>query len=111
MLANAVEYWLEPTLHVSVEDILVTALIMRLMRLSGATFRTRAKRREPAPAITTAIRHIPVKSEVVPTRRERLPIGPHVLCLEAGQHLRARQKGISVPANIPIQPLKLGRHD
>ena len=68
MLANAVEHWLEPTLHVAVENIVVTALIMRLMRLPGATFRPRTKGREPAPAITPAIRHIPVNSEVVPTR-------------------------------------------
>jgi len=102
MLANAVEHWLEPTLHVAVEHIVVTALIMRLMRLPGATFRTCAKGRETALAITPTIRHIPVKSEVVPTRRERLPVSPHALGLETGHYFRARQKGISVPTNISI---------
>ena len=110
MLADAVEHWVEPTFNVAVEDIVVTALIMWLMRLSGATFRTRAKDREPASAITPAIRHVPVKSKVVPTRRERLPVSPHALCLETGHYFRARQKGISVPTNILIQILKLRRH-
>src|SRR5579862_720517 len=75
MRADPLGYRLEPALEPAIDRVVVAALVMRLMRLSGDPLGAGAETREAAAAVTPAIGHVAIDPEIVPAPRKIIPIG------------------------------------
>ena len=78
---------LEPPLDPAVQRIIVTALVMWLGRLTRHPIRTGGKHRMAPLPVTTAIRHVCIRPQIVPARRERRPVGQWARLLQQGTHV------------------------
>src|SRR5438552_14795806 len=90
---------LEPALETAIERVVVPALVVRLMRLAGNPHRGGAKDAEPAAPVTSAVGHIGIDTEIVPTGGKTLPVGEAGL-LQRPPHFRRAHKGEAVALDL-----------
>src|SRR4051794_23266998 len=86
---------LEPALEPAIERVVIAALVMRLMRLPDDSGWSGAKDPEPAAAVTPAIRHVGIETEVVPACGKIIPIGEAGF-VEQPPHFRRANKSEAV---------------
>src|SRR5690242_11401423 len=83
---------LEPAFEAAVQRIIVTALVMRLVRLANDLAAGGAKRGKAAAAIAPAIGHVGIHAEIIPALSETVPIAQtglfQPLFLQDRAHLR-----------------------
>jgi hypothetical protein len=80
----------------AVQRVVVAALVVRLGRLANGTRRADREHRVAALPVSAAVRHVGVRPEVVPTSRERRPIGQSAGLLQQRAHVRRVHEGVAV---------------
>src|SRR5215468_3712420 len=86
-VADVVRDWREPACHPAVQRVVVEGLVMRLMRLAlDRALNIRGEDRVAAPAISSAVGHVAVEFEIVPTRGEGRPVVERPERLERTAH-------------------------
>src|SRR5690348_6275638 len=89
----------EPALEAAIERVVVPALVVRLVRLAGNPRRGGAKYAEPPAPVASAVSHVGIDAEVVPTGGKTLPIGEPSL-LQQPPHFRRAHKGKAVALDL-----------
>ncbi len=98
MRADRVGDRLEPAFDPAIQRVVVAALVMRLMRFARDRLPRGAKTGKAAAAIAPAIGHVHIDAEIVPTRRETVPIAQPGR-FEQRAHFRGADERIPVAAD------------
>src|ERR1700761_820341 len=100
MFADRIADGLEPALHAAIQRIVVAALVMRLVGLAEDASPAGTITGEATAPITTAIRHVGVNAEIIPTLGETGPIA-QTGCFKDVLHFGRPHKGKAGAVDLP----------